>query len=66
MSAAGLNINRNQFGQVYMWSLVCAGAAIILVSIYELPFQDLDARFIFLCLMVASSSLIAVKIPRVS
>jgi signal transduction histidine kinase/ActR/RegA family two-component response regulator len=66
MSAAGLNINRNHFGQVYMWSLVCAGAAIILVSIYELPFQDLDARFIFLCLMVASSSLIAVKIPRVS
>ncbi|HSE22773.1 MAG TPA: ATP-binding protein [Pyrinomonadaceae bacterium] len=66
MSAAGLNINRNHFGQVYMWSLVCAGAAIILVSIYELPFQDLDARFVFLCLMVASSSLIAVKIPRVS
>jgi signal transduction histidine kinase/ActR/RegA family two-component response regulator len=66
MSAAGLNINRNQFGQVYMWSLVCAGATIILVSIYELPFQDLDARFIFLCLMVASSSLIAIKIPRVS
>jgi len=66
MSAAGLNINRNHFGQVYMWSLVCAGATIILVSIYELPFQDLDARFIFLCLMVASSSLIAIKIPRVS
>jgi len=66
MSAAGLNINRNHFGQVYMWSLVCAGAAIILVSIYELPFSDLDARFIFLCLMVASSSLIAIKIPHVS
>ncbi|HZJ43759.1 MAG TPA: ATP-binding protein [Pyrinomonadaceae bacterium] len=66
MSAAGININRNHFGQVYMWSLVCAGAAIILVSIYELPFQELDARFIFLCLMVASSSLIAIKIPRVS
>ncbi|HET6863534.1 MAG TPA: ATP-binding protein [Pyrinomonadaceae bacterium] len=66
MSAAGLNINRNHFGQVYMWSLVFAGAAITLVSIYELPFQELDARFIFLCLMVASSSLIAIKIPRVS
>jgi len=66
MSAAGININRNHFGQVYMWSLVCAGAAIILVSVYELPFQELDARFIFLCLMVASSSLIAIKIPRVS
>ena len=66
MSAAGLNINRHPLGQVYMWSLVCAGAAIILVSIYELPFQELDARFIFLCLMVASSSLIAIRIPRVS
>lgn len=66
MSAAGLNINRNHFGQVYMWSLVCAGATIVLVSLYELPFKDLDARFIFLCLMVAASSLIAIRIPRVS
>jgi signal transduction histidine kinase/ActR/RegA family two-component response regulator len=49
-----------------MWSLVIAGAAIALISIYALPFQELDARFIFLCLMVIASSLIAIRIPRVS
>ena len=66
MSAAEVDVNRAQFGQVYMWSLVTAGAAIVLVSIYYLPFQDLDARFVFLCLMVIASSLIAIRIPRVS
>lgn len=66
MSAAEVNVNRLQFGQVYMWSLVIAGAAIVLASIYGLPFRDLDARFIFLCLMVMASSLIAIRIPRVS
>lgn len=59
-------MNRPHFGQVYMWSLVIAGAAIALISIYALPFQELDARFIFLCLMVIASSLIAIRIPRVS
>src|SRR5215203_4629905 len=66
MSAAEVNVNRLHFGQVYMWSLVTAGASIALVSIYSLPFSELDARFIFLCLMVAASSLIAIRIPRVS
>lgn len=66
MSAAQINVNRPQFGQVYMWSLVTAGAVIAIVSLYELPFRDLDARFIFLCLMVIASSLIAIRIPRVS
>jgi hypothetical protein len=37
MSAAEAEVNRPQFGQVYMWSLVVAGAAIALVSIYQLP-----------------------------
>ena len=49
-----------------MWSLVIAGAAIGLISLYALPFQELDARFIFLCMMVIASSLIAIRIPRVS
>ncbi|PYS67303.1 MAG: hypothetical protein DMF69_23450, partial [Acidobacteria bacterium] len=49
-----------------MWLLVTAGAAIVLGAVYQLPFRDLDLRFIFLCLMVSSSSLIAVKIPKVS
>jgi signal transduction histidine kinase/ActR/RegA family two-component response regulator len=49
-----------------MWSLVIAGAAIVLGSIYELQFTQLDAAFIFLCLMVMASSVVAIKIPRVS
>lgn len=66
MSAAEVDVNRHNFGQVYMWSLVTAGAVIVLVSIYELPFADIDTRFVFLCLMVMASSLIAIPIPRVS
>jgi signal transduction histidine kinase/ActR/RegA family two-component response regulator len=49
-----------------MWSLVTAGAAIVLASLYQLQFVNLDARFVFLCLMVMASSLVAIKIPRVS
>src|SRR5215216_1328374 len=66
MSAAEVDVNRPQFGQVYMWSLVIAGAVIVLVSIVLFPFQELDPRFGFLCLMVMASSLIAIRIPRVS
>ena len=66
MSAAQVEVNRVQFGQVYMWSLVIAGAAIVLVSIFILPYSTLDASFVFLCLMVMASSLVAIKIPRVS
>src|SRR6185312_6570668 len=66
MSAAEVDVNRPQFGQVYMWSLVIAGAAIAVVSLYQLPYRDIDARFGFLCLMVMASSLIAIPIPRVS
>jgi signal transduction histidine kinase/ActR/RegA family two-component response regulator len=66
MSAAEVDVNRPQFGQVYMWSLVIAGAAIALVSVYQLSYRELDARFGFLCLMVIASSLIAIPIPHVS
>src|SRR5215217_5439925 len=66
MSAAEVEVNRPQFGQVYMWSLVIAGAAIVLVSLYQLPYSAIDASFGFLCLMVMASSLIAIPIPRVS
>jgi signal transduction histidine kinase/ActR/RegA family two-component response regulator len=66
MSAAEVDVHRVQFGQVYMWSLVIAGAAIVLGAIYQLPFRELEARFVFLCLMVMASSLIAIRIPRVS
>src|SRR4030095_4194332 len=66
MSAAEVNVTRAQFGQVYMWSLVIAGAAIVLGAISQLPFHRLDVPFFFLCLMVMASSLVAIKIPRVS
>jgi signal transduction histidine kinase/CheY-like chemotaxis protein len=66
MSAAEVNVNRPHFGQVYVWSLMTAGAAIVLVSIYLLPYRELDAKFGFLCLMVMASSMIAIRIPRVS
>ena len=66
MSAVEVNVNRPHFGQVYTWSLMTIGAAITLVSVYYLPFDLLDGRFVFLCLMVVASSLIAIRIPRVS
>ncbi|HJP90734.1 MAG TPA: ATP-binding protein [Pyrinomonadaceae bacterium] len=66
MSAAEVNVNRLQFGQVYMWSLVVAGAAIAIGALYEFPFHRLDSQFAFLCLMVIASSLVAIRIPRVS
>src|SRR5215218_7418454 len=66
MSAAEVDVNRPQFGQVYMWSLVIAGATIVLVSIVLFPLHRLDVPFGFLCLMVMASSLIAIPIPRVS
>src|ERR1044071_1149408 len=66
MSAAEVDVNSPNFGQVYIWSLMTTGVAITLLSLYQLPFHDLDARFFFLCLMVIASSLIAIRIPRVS
>lgn len=66
MSAAEVDVNRLHFGQVYMWSLVTAGAVITLVAVSQLPFSKLDAPFVFLCLMVISSALVAIRIPRVS
>jgi signal transduction histidine kinase/CheY-like chemotaxis protein len=66
MSAARVDVHRDNFGHVYMWSLVTAGAVIVLASLYALPFRELDARFFFLCRMVMASSLVAIKIPRVS
>ena len=66
MSAVEVSVTRHRFGQLYMWSLITAGTAILLISLYELPFPDLDARFLILCFMAMVSSLVAIKIPRVS
>jgi hypothetical protein len=49
-----------------MWSLVIAGAAIALVSLYVTALSQARCRVSFLCLMVMASSLIAIPIPRVS
>ena len=61
-----MKVDRPQFGQVYMWSLVIAGAAIALGSLVLFPFHKFGAPFVFLCLMVIASALIAIPIPRVS
>ena len=66
MSATEVSVNRPHSGQVYKWSLMTTGVAIVLVSIYYLPFERLDASFFFLCLMVIASSFVAIRIPRVS
>ncbi len=66
MSAAEVDVNRLHFGQVYMWSPVTAGAVITLVAVAQLPYSKLNAPFVFLCLMVISSALVAIRIPRVS
>src|SRR5689334_5271102 len=59
-------MNRRQFAKLYMWSIVVFGSSITLLSIAQLPFAQIDARFLVLALMVVLSSQIAVKIPRVS
>ncbi|HEV8167896.1 MAG TPA: hypothetical protein VGP59_01085, partial [Pyrinomonadaceae bacterium] len=66
MSATEVPVNRLHFGQVYVWSLMAMGVAIVLVSIFYLPFGKLAPPYFFLCLMVIASSFIAVRIPRVS
>lgn len=65
MSAAEVNVNRQHVGRVYVWSLVISGAAIVINSLFDLP-RDLDERFVFLCFLVVVSSLVAIRIPRVS
>ena len=66
MSAAEVNVNRQQFGHLYVWLLVASGAAIVLTSVFQLARIDLDARFILLCFLVMASSLVAIRIPSVS
>ena len=59
-------MNQGRFGRLYMWSIVVFGSVITLLSISQLPFEQLDLRFLLLALLVATSSLVAVPIPRVS
>jgi signal transduction histidine kinase/CheY-like chemotaxis protein len=59
-------MNQERFARIYMWSIVVCGSLISLVSLYQLQFANLTTPFILLALFVAVSSLVAVRIPRVS
>ncbi|HLE62862.1 MAG TPA: histidine kinase dimerization/phospho-acceptor domain-containing protein, partial [Pyrinomonadaceae bacterium] len=59
-------MDRLGFARQYMWSIVVLGSAITLFSIFKLPIERLDFGFVVLVAMVAISSQIAVRIPRVS
>ncbi|MFN2514924.1 MAG: ATP-binding protein [Pyrinomonadaceae bacterium] len=59
-------MDQHRFGRLYTWSIVVFGSLITLLSIYQLPFEQLDPRFLVLALLVTASSLVAVPIPRVS
>ena len=67
MSTAQSAFNeRHNLAESYMWSLVVFGSAVLLASLYRVPFDHIDLRLLLLALMVAASSLVAVPIPRVS
>jgi signal transduction histidine kinase len=59
-------MERHRFGKRYMWSMIVLGSAITLFSISQLPFEQLNLRFLLLAMLVSASSLVAVRIPRVS
>jgi diguanylate cyclase (GGDEF)-like protein len=51
----------------YMWLVVAVGSTIFLYSAHNLPYQQLDFRFLLLLLLtIAVSSRIAIKVPRVN
>ncbi len=67
MSAAEVGpLNRRRVARAYMWTLVVVGCAIILISILKAPVDQIDLQFAVLTLLVIGSSLIAVRIPKVS
>jgi signal transduction histidine kinase/ActR/RegA family two-component response regulator len=67
MSAADVGpLNRRRVARIYMWSLIVVGSAIILISILKLPVEQVDLQFGVLTFLVIGSSLIAVRIPKVS
>src|SRR5713226_5666095 len=59
-------MEQQRFGKLYLWSIVVFGSAITLLSLSQLPFEQLNLRFLLLAVLVAASSLVAVRIPRVS
>lgn len=65
MAQPAFNVRHN-LAQSYMWSLVGFGSAILVASLYKVPFDRVDLRLLLLALLVSASSLVAVRIPRVS
>ena len=60
-------MGRQRFVAPYMWGVIAIGAAILLFSLYRLPFTSLDLPFLILALLViAVSSSVVIRIPLVS
>ncbi|HEX8177188.1 MAG TPA: ATP-binding protein [Pyrinomonadaceae bacterium] len=66
MSHSGTEMSRQQLTRPFMWTIVVIGSMVILFSIYQLEWKQLDLKFLLLALMVAICSRVAVPIPRVS
>ena len=67
MSASEVGpLNRRKAARAYMWSLIVVGCAVILTSILRFPAEQVDLQFAVLTFLVIGSSLIAVRIPKVS
>ena len=67
MSAAEVGpVNRRRVARAYMWSLVVIGSAIILIAAFKFPAEQVNLQFAVLTFLVVGSSLIAVRIPKVS
>ena len=59
-------MNQHSFDGLYRWSIVVFGSVITLLSISQLPFAQLDLRFLLLALLVASQFAGRGANPRVS
>jgi signal transduction histidine kinase/CheY-like chemotaxis protein len=59
-------MEHQRFAKLYVWSIVGFGSVITLISISQMRFVELDPRFLVLAFLVVISSLVAVRIPRVS
>lgn len=60
-------MGRQRFSAFYMWGVIAIGTAIVIFSLYRLPFERLDLPYLILALLVlAVSSSVVIRIPLVS